>query len=331
MPLSCHSPGTRTNPAASIDATKPGSSASSSEATPTCRSTTSFATRPGTAVDPMWSSETAASPTAWRIRASRRAAWAGHRGSDADSVGCDRRERMPCRRLSSNGSIRSCHSRSTDARSASVVASLSSQHVGRGAPRVVVGLCGDARPGVGLVHPALLDEAAHADLLGGTDDDHEVVVGAHALLDEQRHVVHDDGVRAGVVDDLGGSRPDGRVGQRLQVAQCRVVAEHDPAQRRAVERTVGPEHSRAEPVGHGGQRRGARLDDLARHGIRVDDDGAERGELSRHGRLAGPDSPGEAHTQHAGDPSARCPGSRVVVREPGREAARGDRPPAGRA
>ena len=103
---------------------------------------------------------------------------------------------MPCRRLSSNGSIRSCQSRSTAARSASGVASLSQPHVGGGAACVVVGLRGDPRPRVGLGHPALVDQAPHPHVLGRPDDDDQVVVGAHPLLDEQRHVVHDDRVRA---------------------------------------------------------------------------------------------------------------------------------------
>ena len=48
-----------------------------------------------------------------------------------------------------------------------------------------------------------------------------------------------------------------------------------------VEAAVAVEHGGAEPVGDGGERRGAGLDDLAGHGIGVDDDRTER-------RAAGP-------------------------------------------
>ena len=192
--------------------------------------------------------------------------------------------------------------------------------VGCGPPGLVVGLSGDASPGVGLRHPAQLHEAAHPHLLGGAHHDDQVVLGGHALLDEQGHVVHDHGIRARVVDELRGARPDRRVGECLEVAQGGRVPEDHPPERRPVEATVGAEHVRPEPVGHRGQRRRAGLDDLAGHGIRVDHHGAERRQQGRHGRLSGPDSPGEAHAQHVGDPSARA----RPFRPPGRQAAPGN-------
>ena len=211
------------------------------------------------------------------------------------------------------------------ARSASGVASLSQPHVGGGATGVVVGLRGDARPGVGLGHPALVDEAPHPHVLGRPDDHDEVVVGAHPLLDEQRHVVHDDRVRAGVVDDLRGAVPDRRVGQGLEVAQGRRVTEDDPAEGRPVEPAVAVDDVRAEPVDDGGQRRGAGLDDLARHGIGVDDHRPERRELGRHGRLAGADPPVRPTRSMSATLARRPRRSGVRVGEPGREAA-GARP-----
>ena len=47
------------------------------------------------------------------------------------------------------------------------------------------------------VSPRCVHEAAHPGRLVGVDHDDEVVVGTEALLDEQRHVVHDDRVRRG--------------------------------------------------------------------------------------------------------------------------------------
>ena len=99
------------------------------------------------------------------------------------------------------------------------------------------------------------------------------------------------------------------------------VTEHDPSQRGPVEGAVAADDIGAEPVDDGGEPRGAGFDDLARHGIGVDDDRPERRELGRHGRFAGADPPGEAHAQHVGDPSARA----VVLRRPGRRAGPGSR------
>ena len=84
--------------------------------------------------------------------------------------------------------------------------------------------------------------------------------------------MHDHRVRAGVVDDLRGALPDRGLGQALEVAQGRRVTEHDPTQRGPVERAVAADDTGAEPVDDGGERRGAGFDDLARHGIGVDDD-----------------------------------------------------------
>ena len=58
-------------------------------------------------------------------------------------------------------------------------------HVGGRAPGLVVGLCGDAGPRVGLRHPPLPGEPPEPDLLGRPDDDDEVVLRRHRLLDER--------------------------------------------------------------------------------------------------------------------------------------------------
>ena len=91
--------------------------------------------------------------------------------------------------------------------------------------------------------------------------------------------MHDHGIRGRGCDEGGRAGPDRRVGDGLEVAQGRGVAEDDPPQTRTVEATLDREHLGAETVGDGGQRGGAGFDDLARHGIRVDDHGSERREL----------------------------------------------------
>ena len=172
-------------------------------------------------------------------------------------------------------------------------------HVGGGPAGVVVGLGRHPGAGVVLGHPPELDEAAEPGLLARPHDDDEVVLRAHRLLDEQGHVVHDDGVRAGGRDALGGAGPDRRVGDRLEVAQGGGVAEDEAAEGGTVEGAVGGQDLGAEAVDDGGEAGGAGLDDLARHRVGVDDDRAEGGQLGRHGRLARPDPAGEAHAQHA--------------------------------
>ena len=241
----------------------------------------------------MWSAVTAASPKASRSRASSRAAWAGHVRVAGDEVErSDRRERMPWRTFCSNGTSRSCQSRRPAASSSSsVVASLSS-HTSAAARRcVVVGLGGDPAAGVGLGHPTLVDEPPHPRLLVRAHDDDQVVAGAHALLDEQRHVVHDHGVRAGVVDDLRGApaRSRGWV-MRLEVAQRRRVSEDDAAERRPVERTVVVEHGVAEPVDDGREAGAAGLDDLAGQASASTTTAPSAESWCATRRLAGPDA-----------------------------------------
>ena len=214
---------------------------------------------------------------------------------------------MPWRTFASNGSSRSCHSRRTAARRASGVASLASHTSAAARRAIVVGLRGDPRPGVGLRHPALLDEPAQPHLLRRPHDDDEVVLRAQVLLDEERHVVHDDGVRPGRGDELLGARPDGGVRERLEVSQGGRVTEDHPAERSTVQTAVRGDHVGAEAVDHGGERRHPGLDDLAGHGVRIDDGRPQRLQLRRHRRLAGADAPGEAHAQHGGDPIVSDP------------------------
>ena len=99
-------------------------------------------------------------------------------------------------------------------------------HVGGRAPGLVVGLCGDAGPRVRLRHPPLPGEPPEADLLGRPDDDDEVVLRRHRLLDDEGHVVHDDRVDVRLRDELGGAGPDRRVRDALEVAQGCRVPEH---------------------------------------------------------------------------------------------------------
>ena len=146
--------------------------------------------------------------------------------------------RRPRSRLSSNGTSRSCHSASTWASSCARAALVVEPHVGGGTALVVVGLGRDPGPGVGLGHPRAAPAATPGSPRRRHDDD-EVVGRAEVLLDEQRHVVHDDRVGGCRRDQLGGPGAHERVGDPLEVARACGVAEHERAERGPVERAVG--------------------------------------------------------------------------------------------
>ena len=88
-------------------------------------------------------------------------------------------------------------------RASSGAAAVVEPHVRDRAAGVVVGLGGDPRARVRLGHPALLDEPRTRSSDVGVHDDDQREDRRHPALDEQRDVLHDDGVR-------GAPRPSAR-------------------------------------------------------------------------------------------------------------------------
>lgn len=115
-------------------------------------------------------------------------------------------------------------------------------------------------------------------------------------LDEQRHVEH---AHALAMPPAAQHRPEhlpahGRVHDRIQRRALLVVREDTRAERRAVERAVRAEHPRAERAHDGRERGRARLDDLAREHVGVDDGHVVRAQERGDGGLAGGDPAREA-------------------------------------
>ena len=242
-------PSDRGNPRSRRACTKAGSSASARSRTPTCRSRTSLASRPGTLVEPMWSTRTARWPRPRSRRCTSRSRLRRPRPvvrgpGSAPPGGVARR---PCSRLSLNGTSRSCHSASTWSSELRGRAVVVQPHVGGGTALLVVGLGGDPRPGVGLGQPARGISRYTRVASSASHHDDEVVGRAEVLLDQQRHVVHDDRLGAAPARPArrSGPRTSGWViGSRSRAG--RGVGEHQGAERGPVQRTVGSEDLRAE-------------------------------------------------------------------------------------
>ena len=167
-------------------------------------------------------------------------------------------------------------------------------------------LGGHAAAGVGLLHtPA--DEPGEGHLLGAVDDHHAGhVVRVHPHLHQERHDEDHDPV--GLLQrhqafPHGGSyrgMDDG-----IEVGQCLRVGEHDRGERRTVERTVGPNHGRAEALEHGPVGGCARLHDLTGDQVGVDHHRATVGELGGNRGLARADASGEPDHEHPARPYHR--------------------------
>ena len=167
-----------------------------------------------------------------------------------------------------------------------------------------------------------LDEALQPDLLVGVDDEDEVVLPRHRLLDEQGHVMDTDR-RAGLLglrEVLRRPAPDRRMGDALERGERRRVAEDDPAQGGAVQGPVGPEDPLPEALPDLLECRLPRLDDLTGDLVGVDDDRPELGEPGRHRRLPRPDPACQSDAQHEPDPR---PGRRPARRPPSVASVRG--------
>ncbi|KAL7283696.1 LOW QUALITY PROTEIN: hypothetical protein ACG7TL_003132 [Trametes sanguinea] len=119
----------------------------------------------------------------------------------------------------------------------------------------------------------------------------------YPALDEQRHVQHAHPLAPPPTPQHAPEHlpPHGGVHDRVQDPPLALVREHERAERGAVERAVraedvlGPERARDR-----GERGRARLDDLAREDVRVDDGHVVRAEEGGDGRFAGGDSACEA-------------------------------------
>ncbi len=107
--------------------------------------------------------------------------------------------------------------------------------VGRGTARVVVGLRPDPRPCVVGIHPTVSYEATYPVLRRCMDDENEVIAGTQVVLDQQRHVLDDDGVGWRLRDQLSPALTHQRVHDRVQSLPARFVPEDDPAKSRAVQ------------------------------------------------------------------------------------------------
>ncbi len=198
--------------------------------------------------------------------------------------------------------VRVCQRASTWVVEVVEVAAVVEDVVGDLAALGVGGLGGDPGPGVRLGEAAG-HETLHPQLLRRLHDDDDVeLAGAVAArperLREQRDVVHDDRVRSGRRQQLGGALPHQRVDDRLERLPALRVREHDRGQGGAVERPVGGQHLGAELLHDRGQARCARLDDLARDRVGVDDDGAEGGQPLSDRALPRPDAPGQRDAGH---------------------------------
>src|SRR4051794_14105499 len=119
---------------------------------------------------------------------------------------------------------------------------------GQCAPVGVAELGRDACPGVGLGHPAELDEAADPYLGGCVRDDDAVELPDAASVDE-RHVVDHDGARVLLErcpELLLRARDHRGMDDAVQPVPSRRVAEDDRTEGGAVEAPVLADHPRAE-------------------------------------------------------------------------------------
>ncbi len=117
-----------------------------------------------------------------------------------------------------------------------------------------------------------------------------------ATLEQQRRHQHRVGRIAGV--DLPVElTADGRVGDRLQIAARLLVAEHDIAQRAAVQAAVVLQH-RAEPVDDSVQRRLARRHHRPRRQVRIDNGHAAPRQMIGGRGLTAADTAGQADNKH---------------------------------
>ena len=125
------------------------------------------------------------------------------------------------------------------------------------------------------------------DLGCGIDVDHDHDVESVLLpgLDQQRDDVHDHGIGGCLGLPLGRPPTYGRMHDRLQIAACRLVGEHDPSQGPAVEPPVADDVG-SEAIDDGGQPRRTRLDHLASQQVGVDDHRTARRQLVGDDRLA---------------------------------------------
>src|SRR5580658_5762728 len=151
--------------------------------------------------------------------------------------------------------------------------------------------------------------------LFAVDHQHAIDVRAEILLDEQRD--HQDLIRTARRGRACLERSaDRRMRQVLQVRARPGIREHDLAQRRAIEMSVGCENPAPEALYQPLERRLPGLDDLACHLVAVEDWHAERTEELGGGGLAAGDAPGETDAEHArtGGRHHGCEGKRLRYR-----------------
>jgi hypothetical protein len=131
------------------------------------------------------------------------------------------------------------------------------------------------------------------------DDKIEVLV--LASLNEQRNDMDNNGIRAGSPLQLRGSRPDCRMHNPLQLSACCGISKNDLGEAGTIELAIG-EQLRAEPFDDGGEPWSARLDNLTREDVGVDDDGPARCQVGGHQTFTGRDTAGQANPHHVRQP-----------------------------
>ena len=169
----------------------------------------------------------------------------------------------------------------------------------------------------------VLDETPHPGVGVEVDDEVEVLVHPQATLHEQGHVKDGDTARWCLAAQRRHSGADCRCRDPLEAVECLTVREHDGGQLSPIEPAVDADHAVAEAIPDHLQCPRARLDDLARDCVGVDDMRAEGAEAGRDTRLSRPDAPGDTDAQHSGH------GRHGLSRRAGRGSRRARRDPSG--
>ena len=115
-------------------------------------------------------------------------------------------------------------------------------HVGDPQTRLVRHLRCDACCRISRAQPAQSDQPLDAHLGRGVRHHDELPRVVDARLDEQRHVVDDDGIGVGSEsrrEAAGGFGAHGRMHDRVELRDRRRVSEHAGAESRAIQRAVG--------------------------------------------------------------------------------------------
>ena len=174
--------------------------------------------------------------------------------------------------------------------------------VGAGALQLGGHLCRDHLHCFRLAQVAIFDETLEAYGAIRVDEDDAVEAVGHVSLEEQGDVAHHDAVAAfaRLFDQLGAKALDLRMDDLVKFFELLLIGENDPAQRGAVEVSIGCHNGRT-PATHdlivGG---GSQLDGAARENVGVDDRGAALREHLGDGRFTAADVARESNEEHSG-------------------------------